>query len=131
MSDNSPGKAAKIVSWILQSVLALAFLAAGGAKLAGVPMMVETFDHVGVGQWFRHVTAAVEIVGAIALLAPGSTVLGAALLSATMVGAIIAHLTVIPSSLAPALVLLVLLLVILWLRRYQATALRTRFAGAA
>lgn len=29
------------------------------------------------------------------------------------------------------MVLLVLLLVILWLRRYQATALRSRFAGAA
>lgn len=131
MSNSSPGKAANIVSWILQIVLALVFFAAGCAKLAGVPMMVETFDHVGVGQWFRYVTAVVEIVGAIALLAPGYAVLGAALLSATMVGAIIAHLTVIPTSFAPALVLLVLLLVILRLRRYQATALRTRFAGAA
>ncbi|MCV0395858.1 MAG: DoxX family protein [Rhizobiaceae bacterium] len=131
MSNKSPGKAANIVGWILQSVLALAFLAAGGAKLAGAPMMVETFEFVGLGQWFRYATAVIEIAGAIALLAPGFTVLGAVILSVTMVGAIIAHLTVIPSSFAPALVLLVLLLVVLWLRRDQIPELRTRLAGAA
>ncbi len=37
-------------------MLAAAFLAAGGAKLAGVPAMVEMFEKVGVGQWFRIVT---------------------------------------------------------------------------
>ena len=44
---------------VLQFLLALAFLAAGGAKLAGVSDMVEVFDSIGIGQWFRLVTGAV------------------------------------------------------------------------
>jgi hypothetical protein len=34
-------------------------------------MMVESFDRIGLGQWFRIVTGLVEIVGAVALLVPG------------------------------------------------------------
>ena len=54
----------RIGAWALQGVLAAAFLAAGSAKLAGVPFMVELFDQIGVGQWFRVVTGVVEVVGA-------------------------------------------------------------------
>lgn len=120
-------KAAHTVAWILQIVLALAFLAAAGAKLAAVPAMVESFDQIGLGQGFRIVTALVEIVGAIALLAPGTTVLGALWLSATMVGATAAHLLRIHTSPAPALVLLALLLVVAWLRWPQVERLVARF----
>jgi len=60
-----------IGAWVLQGLLAAAFLAAGGAKLAGVPMMVQIFDQIGMGQWFRIVTGLVEVAGAVALLVPG------------------------------------------------------------
>jgi putative oxidoreductase len=39
--------------WALQILTAAAFLMAGFAKLSGQPTMVETFDKVGIGQWFR------------------------------------------------------------------------------
>lgn len=37
----------------LRILLTLAFVGAGGAKLAGVEMMVATFDQIGFGQGFR------------------------------------------------------------------------------
>ena len=45
----------------IKASLSLAFLAAGGAKLYGVAMMVGTFDMIGVGQWFRYLTGVIEV----------------------------------------------------------------------
>ena len=67
----APSRARTASAWSLQILLALVFLAAGGAKLAGVPMMVQVYDLIGVGQWFRIVTGLVEVGGAITLLIPG------------------------------------------------------------
>jgi hypothetical protein len=55
---------AKIGLWALQILTAAAFLLAGVAKLIGQPMMVETFEKVGVGQWFRYATGAIEVASA-------------------------------------------------------------------
>ena len=46
----------------LRLLLSIAFLGAGGSKLAGVEMMVMTFDQIGWGQGFRYVTGAIEVV---------------------------------------------------------------------
>jgi uncharacterized membrane protein YphA (DoxX/SURF4 family) len=115
-----------IVAWSLQVLLALVFLAAGGAKLAGVPMMIQVYDLIGVGQWFRIVTGLVEVASAIALLIPGYAGLAAIWLACTMAGAVLAHLTVLPTPAAPAAVLLVLTGVVAWLRRDQILALLGR-----
>jgi hypothetical protein len=77
--------------------------------------MVEMFEKVGVGQWFRIVTGALEVSGAILLLIPRLTFYGAALLLLVMVGAVTAHLTVLGGNPAPALILLVLNAVTSWL----------------
>ncbi len=123
MTDTSitfkPTKAKNVSAWILQVLLALAFLAAAGAKLASVPMLVEEFNLIGLGQWLRYVTAIVEIIGAVALLVPGFSAYGALWLAITMFFATLAHLFAMHNNPAPALVLLVLNLVVFWLRRYQ------------
>ena len=62
--------------WLVRGLLALAFVAAGGAKLYGVPMLVEEFQHIGLGQWFRYATGGLEIMGAILLLVPRKAALG-------------------------------------------------------
>src|SRR6202047_5570789 len=77
----------RIGAWALQGIIAAAFLAAGAAKLAGVPYMVELFGQIGLGQWFRVLTGVVEVTGAVALLVPGLASIGALWLGATMVGA--------------------------------------------
>ena len=66
----------RIGTWVLQGTVAAAFFAAGTAKLAGADYMVELFNDIGVGQWFRYVTGAVEVAGALALVAPGLIWLG-------------------------------------------------------
>ncbi|WP_264051076.1 DoxX family protein [Methylobacterium flocculans] len=118
----APSRRLNILAWSLQVLLALVFLAAGGAKLAGVPMMVEVYDFIGVGQWFRIVTGLVEVAGAIALLVPGYAAFAALWLACTMVGAIVAHLTALPTPAAPAAVLLALTATLAWLRRDQILA---------
>lgn len=105
---------------VVKILAGAAFLAAGLAKLAGVEMMVATFDAVGVGQWFRYVTGLIEIGGAVLLFVPGKQGIGAALLSATMVGAIIAHILILGTdTMPPAVVLLILSLIILRKHRDQ------------
>jgi uncharacterized membrane protein YphA (DoxX/SURF4 family) len=103
--------------WILQILVALAFLASGGAKLAGAQQMVEVFEKVGVGQWFRYLTGVLEVGSAIALLIPRYTFYGAAVLVCVMVGAVITHLAIIGGNPAPAVVLLLLSAAIAWFRR--------------
>ncbi|MEI6419145.1 MAG: DoxX family protein, partial [Sphingomonadales bacterium] len=103
----------------LRVLLTLAFVAAGGAKLLGVAMMVHTFDTIGFGQWFRYLTGAIEVGGGILLWLPGRQVLAAALLGATMVGATLAHLLVLGPSAMPAIVLGLICAGIIWLHRDQ------------
>jgi uncharacterized membrane protein YphA (DoxX/SURF4 family) len=95
-------------------LLALAFGAAGLAKLAGVPQMVLVFDAVGFGQWFRYLTGGVEIVGAVLLLVPAAGFFGGLLLAATMVCAVATHLMLIGGNPAPAVVLGALAAFVAW-----------------
>ncbi|MCJ2130437.1 DoxX family protein [Methylobacterium sp. E-045] len=125
-ASTAPSRKLNIVAWSLQVLLALVFLAAGGAKLAGVPMMVQVYDLIGVGQWFRIVTGLVEVAGAVALLIPGYAALAALWLACTMAGAILAHLTVLPTPAAPAAVLFALTATLAWLRRDQILAVLGR-----
>jgi hypothetical protein len=47
-------KGLNVTCWALQGLAAVAFLAAGGSKLAAAPAMVEMFAKIGAGQWFRY-----------------------------------------------------------------------------
>ena len=105
------------VLWALQIFSAGVFVLAGVSKLAGVPMMVQMFGVIGVGQWFRYATGTIEVVGAALLLIPSVASYGAAALAATMVGAILTHLFVIGGSPAMPIVLLASTAAIAWARR--------------
>ena len=108
-----------VALWVVKGLLALAFVAAGSAKLYGVPMLVEEFQHIGLGQWFRYVTGGLEILGAILLLLPQRALFGALLLICIMIGATITHLFVIGGSPVPAIVLLALNAVVAYAERGQ------------
>jgi putative oxidoreductase len=110
MTDHSavlakPGRNLNITLWIVQALLAAAFLAAGGLKLAGVPQMVALFDQIGLGAWFRYFTGAVEVAAALALLVKRTVAYVAGVLLATMVCAVAVHLFFIGGSPLPAVVL--------------------------
>lgn len=84
-----------IILWILRVAVAAIFLFAGFAKLTGQPMMIDSFDKVGVGQWFRYVTGVLEIIGGVAVLIPSVSVWGAALLFCVDIGAFAAQISVL------------------------------------
>jgi putative oxidoreductase len=109
-------KVKTIAIWSLQILVAAAFLMSGFAKLSGQPMMVQMFEKIGVGQWFRYVTGTIELVSAILLLVPRVVPVGAALLVCTMGVAVLTHLVKLGGSPLPALVLGCLAAFILWLR---------------
>ncbi|MES2951380.1 MAG: DoxX family protein [Pseudomonadota bacterium] len=91
--------------WGIRILLALAFGAAGVAKLAGAPMMVANFEAIGFGQWFRYVTGVVELIGVVLILMPRTGFFGGLWLGGTMVGAVASHLFLTGGSSIPAMVL--------------------------
>jgi len=103
--------------WALQIISAGLFLLAGTLKLSGTPVMVQLFDTVGVGQWFRYLTGTIEVVGAVMLLIPSLAAYAAVALAATMVGAIITHLFIVGGSPLVAILLLASTATIAWARR--------------
>jgi len=129
VSIQSSRPSRRIGAWTLQGIIAAAFLAAGAAKLAGIPFMVDLFAQIGLGQWFRVVIGVVEIAGAVALLVPGLASLGALWLGGTMVGAVATHLFVLHTSPVPAIVLGVLNALVVYLRRDELAALLHRVRG--
>ncbi len=128
-SNGNQSKVKNIALWVPQVFTAVAFLMAGFAKLSGQPMMVETFDKIGIGQWFRYVTGGIEVASAILLLIPRLTPVGAAILVCTMCGAVLTHLLLICGSLVPALVLGCFAAIIFWGRRGALKAWLARRPG--
>ncbi len=102
LKQSNVGRNLNIVLWLIQVLLALAFFAAGGAKVAGVEQMVALFDQIGVGQWFRYVTGSIELFGGAALLVPRLVPYASIVLALTMVGAFVTHLFVIGGNPLPA-----------------------------
>lgn len=123
LATGTPGKALNLVLWTVQVLVALAFLAAGAAKLLGNPDMISLFDAIGVGQWFRYVTGTLEVLGAVLLIVPSQTAFGALLLLCVMAGAILAHLTVLHTAPTAPLVFFALAAAIAWGRRSQLAGL--------
>jgi putative oxidoreductase len=115
-------KGANIALWVLQALLALAFVGAASGKLLGKPEMVALFETVGVGQWFRYVTGLMELTGALLIVVPRTKFFGAALLSVVMVGAVLTHLFILHTAPTAPVVLLVLAGVVAWARRGEVTS---------
>jgi uncharacterized membrane protein YphA (DoxX/SURF4 family) len=113
----SGGRISQIVLWVLRVLLAALFIFAGVSKLTGQPMMVAEFDQVGLGQWFRFFTGALEVIGAIAILVPRSSALGALLLLAVDAGAFVAQVSILHMDWIHTIVIGALLAVVIYLQR--------------
>lgn len=83
------------VVWLLQIGLAVFLVYQSVISLyEGGAYIRETFDRIGIGQWFRHFTATVELLGCIGLLIPPLCGLAALGLVGVMIGAITTELSV-------------------------------------
>lgn len=108
-----------VVIIILQVVLGLAFLMAGGMKLIGAKQSLRQRDHLRVMPWFWRVTGVLEVLSAIGLFVglwvPVVAVVASLLLAATMIGAFSTHMLRRDpfANASVSLVLLVLVLIVI------------------
>jgi putative oxidoreductase len=122
--EMSKGKNA--VLWLLQVLGAAMFFMSGFIKLLGNEQMVQMFDVIGVGQWFRYVTGLIEVSSAILLLMPALAGVGALLLIPTMIGAILTHLFIVGGSPALPVGLLIAMAFVAWGRKERTLRLFKR-----
>jgi hypothetical protein len=98
----------------VRAFLILAFAVAGVAKLTGAPQMIQVFEAIGIGQWFRYLTGAVEVIGALLLLKRTTGFLGGLALAMTMICGAATHLLLIGGNPAPAMILAALSAFVAW-----------------
>ena len=113
---STKSRAIRVLIWTLQIASAALFLFSGTLKLSGAPMMVQMFGAIGIGQWFRYFTGALEVISAVLLFVPSVALFGALALAVTMVGAILTHLFIIGGSPAVPIGLLAATATIAWVR---------------
>ena len=118
-ASGSTGKIVNVVLWVLQIGAAGMFLMVGFLKLSGNAQLVGLFQAIGLGQWFRYLTGSLEVAGAILLLVPRLSGLGALMLAAVMVGAVITHVFIVGGSPQMAIILLIVTSIIAWGRRQR------------
>ncbi len=82
-----PSLIRQISGWVVSLLLAFVFLGAGGAKLAGQPMMIEQFRSFGYPIWFMYLIGVVEFSCAVLVLIPRMRRIAAVGLACIMVGA--------------------------------------------
>jgi len=121
-------KSLNLALWAVQIGVAGMFFMAGSSKLAGNEQMVAVFGAVGIGQWFRVLTGALEILGALLVLIPATAGIGGLLLTPVMIGAVATHLFILGGSPLVAVVLLVASLFIAWGRRDRTRQLLGRIS---
>lgn len=86
---------AKIVSWVLQIVAAYLMIQTLYFKFTGQPESIYIFSELGAEPWGRWGSGVIELIASAMLFFRKWIWVGATLGLGTMVGAIMAHLTVI------------------------------------
>jgi uncharacterized membrane protein YphA (DoxX/SURF4 family) len=97
--------------------LAVFFAFVGYTKFTNDPRgeWVQIFERIGVGQWLRYVTGAMQVGGAILLLPRRTMTAGAAMLACTMAGAAFVDLFIMPSPIVIVPLLLLMIIIVTWL----------------
>lgn len=83
----------KILSWLLRIVPAVILLQTLFFKFTGAPESIYIFETLGMEPWGRIGSGIVELVAAVLLLIPSTSVYGASLAIVVMISAIGSHLT--------------------------------------
>lgn len=114
-------RAAAGATWVLRVLLGGAFLFFSFMKLSSQPHMVAEFVTVGLGQWFRYFTGALELIGGAALLIPRSSIFGAIVLLGVDLGAFVAQVTILHADWIHCVAIGALLMALIYLQRPTST----------
>jgi len=79
--------------WILRIVAAIILLQTLYFKFSAAPESIYIFSKIGMEPWGRIATGLFELIAAVLILIPATTVFGALLAIALMTGALFFHLT--------------------------------------
>lgn len=99
------------MAWLPRLAVGIAFAGfIGASKFSNDPHneWIALFDRIGLGQWFRYVTGAMQVAGGVLLLIPRTLTLGAAMLACTMLGAMAVHVFVLHTAVFALLPLILL-----------------------
>lgn len=127
MSDSAKrGKLAfRLLEWAVRIATAGLLGHAAMGKFTGDPYAIEVFSHIGMGIHGRILIGLIEMLAALLIVSPQSSVYGALVGLGVMVGAVIAHLTMIGvHDLAHAVLVAAGCVAILYMRRGDASFLR-------
>ena len=83
----------KVLSWVLQAVVAVILLQTLFFKFTGAPESVYIFSKLGAEPWGRIASGVFELVAAALLLFPRTVAVGALMSLGVISGAIFSHLT--------------------------------------
>lgn len=103
--------------WAVMILTGLAFLAAGTAKLMGVPMVHHSFEVLGLPAATGYFIGACEIAGAIGLFIKRLSSLAAIGLAIIMVGAMYFHLNYDPQGFPAAATLFIFSIIIFFVHK--------------
>ena len=96
-------------AWLSRLAVVIGFLVIGATKFSsGRGEWYRIFELIGLGQWFRYFTGAVQVLGAVLLLFRTTRTAGAAMLGCTMIGAMFVDIFIVHAvgfALAPLILL--------------------------
>ena len=93
-----------VTGWVLRLGVCGVFVGVGLTKFASDSMWVKLFAAIGLGDWFRYLTGALQVAGGLLFLSPKTIYVGLVLAGGTMVGAIIVHLFVLGTGVGGAII---------------------------
>jgi uncharacterized membrane protein YphA (DoxX/SURF4 family) len=93
--DDRPPIVVRALRAVLPILFGLLFVYIGWTKFDSQSMWVQIFARIGLGQWFRYVTGAIQIAGGLLLVPPRTRVIGGSLIACTMLGAAVADVFIL------------------------------------
>jgi uncharacterized membrane protein YphA (DoxX/SURF4 family) len=108
-----------VLTWVLRILVAGVFLSGAIMKFSGLPTMIAEFQQIGLGDWFRYFTGALELAGSVAVLLPAISAVGAMLLLVVDAGAFIAQVEILHQDWIHTIVIGTLLTVLIHRQRAQ------------
>ena len=84
MPSQTAAKTRLILTWVLRILLGVMFLGIGIEKLTETMGTIPFFEAIGWGQWFRYTSGVFDAAGALLILIPRWTSIGAVIITCTV-----------------------------------------------